>query len=329
MKTRTLLSALLIAAGTLKVHAQQRPPAIDTSLHKIQFIQVEPNVKLEVLDWGGTGRPLVFLAGAGNDVHVFDNFAPKFVPRYHVYGITRRGFGASSHPAFVQANYTADRLGSDVLAVLLALKLNRPVLVGHSLAGEEMSWIGSHHPDQVAGLIYLEAGYAFAFYSSALGDGTLDGVELRNELDAYLAGGSMTGNDLSRLKADVARFGGDLVAQERRLATLPPLPPNFSVPPSYVAISSGGEKFTTIHDPVLAIYADPHDPGPRFGGNAEAREAFIANDRQETTRTADAFQAGVPQARVVRIANADHYIFLSNEAQVIHEMNSFLAALPR
>lgn len=26
-----------------------------------QFVTVEPNVKLEVLDWGGTGRPLVFL----------------------------------------------------------------------------------------------------------------------------------------------------------------------------------------------------------------------------------------------------------------------------
>jgi pimeloyl-ACP methyl ester carboxylesterase len=42
----------------------------------------------------------------------------------------------------------------------------------------------------------------------------------------------------------------------------------------------------------------------------------------------NAFQAGVPSARVVRIPNATHYIFISNEADVLHEMNAFLATLP-
>ena len=82
---------------------------------------------------------LIFLAGLGNTAHVFDDFAPKLTPEYHVYGITRRGFGASSAPAPDTANYSADRLGDDVLAVLDALKLERRVLVGHSIAGEELS----------------------------------------------------------------------------------------------------------------------------------------------------------------------------------------------
>jgi hypothetical protein len=30
----------------------------------------------------------------------------------------------------------------------------------------------------------------------------------------------------------------------------------------------------------------------------------------------------------VRIANADHYIFLSNEADVLREINAFIATLP-
>jgi pimeloyl-ACP methyl ester carboxylesterase len=45
-----------------------------------------------------------------------------------------------------------------VLAVCDSLKLNRPVLIGHSIAGEELSSIGSRHPEKVAGLIYLDAG---------------------------------------------------------------------------------------------------------------------------------------------------------------------------
>jgi pimeloyl-ACP methyl ester carboxylesterase len=108
----------------------------------VHFVTVDQDVKLQVLDWGGTGRPVVLLTGLGDTAHEFDKFAPKLTGAYHVYGITRRGFGTSSAPAPTSANYTADRLGDDVLAVIDSLKLNRPVLVGHSLSGEEESPAG-------------------------------------------------------------------------------------------------------------------------------------------------------------------------------------------
>ena len=294
---------------------------------RVQLIAVEKDVRIEAVDWGGTGRPLVLLAGAGNDAHVFDTFAPKLVPRYHVYGMTRRGFGASSHPAFVTSNYTAERLGTDVLAVMSALKIERPVLAGHSLAGEEMSWIGTHHPKAVAGLIYLEAGYSFAIYSPALGDKVLDAMTLRQELDTFLAAHTPSGPPLLQLEEDAARFEKDLATFRRQIALLPPCPGCDTMPPSYAAITTGGEKFRTVHDPVLAIFADPHDPGPLFGGDAKSKAAFVANDGVETTKTIDAFQVAIPQARVVRIANASHYIFLSNELRVIAEMNTFADTL--
>src|ERR1017187_7948519 len=159
-------TAWLIVLVALSANAQQAAPsAQDTSQHTVQFVTVDKEVKLEVLDWGGTGRPLVFLAGMGNTAHNFDAFAPKFTAHYHVYGITRRGYGASSQPAPSDGNYSAGRLGDDVLAVIDALKLDRPVLIGHSFAGEELSSVGSRHPEKVAGLIYLEAAYGFAFRS--------------------------------------------------------------------------------------------------------------------------------------------------------------------
>jgi len=99
--------------------------------------------------------------------YFFDKFAPRLTPEYHVYGITRRGFGASAALLHGQWTYSADRLGDDVLAVLDALKLNRPVLGGHSIAGEEPSSVGSRRPERVAGLIYLEAGYSYAYYDRA------------------------------------------------------------------------------------------------------------------------------------------------------------------
>jgi hypothetical protein len=117
----------------LPLSAEQLSPWKDPSPHTVRFVTVEKGVRLEVVDWGGSGRPLVLLAGGGDTAHVFDDFAPKLTPSFHVYGITRRGFGESG---FSPEGYGADRLGDDVLAVLDALKLEKPILVGHSLGGE-------------------------------------------------------------------------------------------------------------------------------------------------------------------------------------------------
>lgn len=146
----------------------------DPSPHKVRFVTVDSRVKLEVLDWGGTGRPVLLLAGNGNSAHVFDSLAGKLAESYHVYGVTRRGFGASSAP---RSGYEADRLADDVLEVVQALKLNKPILIGHSIAGEELSSIGSRHADKVAGLIYVDAGYSYAYYDSILQESDLAGLD--------------------------------------------------------------------------------------------------------------------------------------------------------
>ena len=61
-----------------------------------------------------------------------------------------------------------------MLAVMEALKINRPVLVGHSPAGEEMSSIASRHPEKIAGVVYLDAAYSYAYYAPAIGDPIID-----------------------------------------------------------------------------------------------------------------------------------------------------------
>jgi pimeloyl-ACP methyl ester carboxylesterase len=76
-------------------------------------------VQLEVLDWGGSGRAIVLL-GCYLTAHVYDEFAPKLTDRFHVYGITRRGIGASDKPL---SGYTVQRSADDVLEVVDTLKL--------------------------------------------------------------------------------------------------------------------------------------------------------------------------------------------------------------
>ena len=62
----------------------------DPSPHQVRFVSVDTSVRLEVLDWGGSGRPILFV-GCYLTAHVYDNIAPKLTDQFHVYAITRRG----------------------------------------------------------------------------------------------------------------------------------------------------------------------------------------------------------------------------------------------
>jgi len=292
------------------------PP--DSSPHTTRYVTVDKDASLEVLDWGGSGRPVVLLAGLGSTAHFFDQFAPKLTGRYHVYGITRRGIGNSSVPL---TGYSADRLGDDVLAILDTLHLVKPILVGHSIAGEELSSIGSRYPQRVAGLIYLEAAYQYAYYDpgSIGGDSllsTIDIDELESKLDQLRSGNSPTDRrsliqDL--LNTELPRVAQSLRAWQSRLQAIPPgAPAAASAPirrdPSMIAqdIEAGFRRYTRIPVPILAIFRV-------MPGWAQS----------------DVFEKGVPSAHVVRLAHASHDVIHSNEADVLREVNKFISGLPR
>jgi non-heme chloroperoxidase len=317
-----LITLIALSAGAL--HAQE---STDSSPHTVQFVTVDKDVRLEVLDWGGKGTPMIFLAGMGNSAHSFDGFAPKFIAKYHVYGITRRGWGASSKPAPTIANYAADRLGDDVLTVIDALRLNRPIVAGHSIAGEELSSIGSRHPEKVSALIYLDAGDAYGFYDRAHGNSQLDMIDLRKRIDDLQAGAVLSPEFVQSMAASVSQLQKSLEVLRERLDRMPGPPPP-APPPIAIATFFGEQKYTEIHGPVLALFACPHNFDRMFPNDPAGKAAIVADDLASCTAQSKAFAAGVPTAHVVRIPNADHYVFNSNEADVIREMNEFLAKLP-
>jgi non-heme chloroperoxidase len=284
---------------------------VDPTPHTVQFITVEKGVKLEVLDWGGSGRPLILLPGLGDTAHVFDRFALKLIPNYHVYGITTRGTGTSSAPAPITANYNADRLGDDVVAVIEALKLDHPILAGHSIAGEELSSVATRHPEKISAVIYIDAGYQYALYDKAHGDLVLDTLELKGKLDQVHPGTlPKDPKQLDEVLAETRQV--EQALQQRKddfstISTPHPIDNQYSM-----AILDGQEKYTLIDLPVLAIFNVPHSP------------VFLRTMENQ----ARAFETQVPQSQIIRIPQADHYIFQSNEADVLRDMNAFIGGLP-
>jgi non-heme chloroperoxidase len=316
-RSAVLLAVLLAPASAWK----------DPSPHHTRFVPVGENVRLEVLDWGGSGGPLVLLAGGGDTAHVFDDFAPKLTVGSHVYGITRRGFGASG---FSASETGVDRLGDDVLTVVDTLKLKKPVLVGHSIAGEEMSSVATRHPDRLAGLVYLDAGYPYAFDN----------------------GTGPTMKDFSRggpeppppSKDDLASFRALQLYQRRILGfTFPEAElrqqrntnPDGRVGkerdfPGSPTLMVGMKKYADISVPALVIFGIPHGLGTwvehSTDPNVRAKAvAYTAALTAATERQMKVVEDSAPAAHVVRLPGAHHYVYLSNEADVLREMRAFLS----
>lgn len=337
-QTSWVIAVAFASLINLPTSAGQSSQLNTTTYPAPQFVQVQPGVKLQVLDYGGTGRPMIFLAALGRDAHDFDNFAPKFTNHHHVYAITRRGFGASDKPAPTDANYDADRLGDDVLAVMDALHINHPILVGHSVGGEELSSVGSRYPDKVSGLIYLDAGYSYAFYDRSRGNALSDQTELKRlviqalqappslELEQKLLA-SIELNELE-LKADIEKKSARAQIPTPKNQAPAPSGPRPPEPPAVMAMVTNTRKYTKITAPILAIFAVPHDLS-RVYKDPQLRAKKEDDDAVSTGRQVDAFEKGLPSAHVICLAHADHDIFISNESEVIRDMNQFMDSLPK
>lgn len=155
-----LLFTFCLSSATQAI-ADHKPPSCintppyDTTPYKAErFVRVAPGVKLEVLDWGGSGTVMVLLTGSGDNAHVFDYFAFQFTNYFHVIGITRRGWLPSSQP---KNGYDVETRAADDIKVLDALGIQKAVFVGHSIAGSELSKIAVKYPSYVDKLVYLDA----------------------------------------------------------------------------------------------------------------------------------------------------------------------------
>ena len=320
--TTTPVGSAARSSGTQE-RAMNDVCGFDTSGHKVSFVAVEPGVQLEVLDWGGTGETLVLLTGLGDNAHVFDQFAYQFNDRFHVIGITRRGFGRSSQPAH---GYDVDTRARDDIAVLDKLNIREAVFVGHSVAGTEMNKLGAVYPDRVKKLVYLDA--------LDLGSGGWATLPQPPPPPADIAEDLKS---VQRFAAALARSDGyrkPLAAICNMIRTDPSgrvigaiTPPEIS---SKIYEGLQPAEYDRIQAPVLGIfnkitpqYRLPYywdlDPAQQeeFNRNINSLATWIEGAIQR-------FRSGVKNSRVIELHDTNHYVFIVDEALVVREMREFL-----
>jgi len=143
--------------------------------------------------------------------------------------------------------YDADRLADDVMAVVKALDIDRPILAGHSIAGEELSAAGTHYQGKIAGLIYLDAAHEYAIYDQDRG--------------AYHP-------DLSHLSAQISRMHDDPTDKSQMTKLLNEV--------SVLQRSLGSELAGVAADDASTTGAPPSEPTPKELASFPAFRCFVS-----------------------------------------------------
>jgi non-heme chloroperoxidase len=338
LEWRAVVAAALVGHALLSLTgARHRAPSgtsaahqaewTDPSPHRVMRVAARPGVELEVLDWGGRGVPLVFLAGYGNTAHVFDRFAPQFCNHHHVVAITRRGFGASTLAA---GGYDSATLGADVLAVIDKLQLDRPVLVAHSFGGAELNAIALRRPEAVRAFVYLDGGFDFAeLYADSSWmhvpiprpPHSTDDYDTPLRETAYFAQMTGPGYPEAEVRAQDA--------WEARLRAVPAF--HADSLEAWLTRGTPRADFRAIRVPALAIYGVSRTVEEKYPWVVSAPAALrhdaarrFAVEAPLLARQRARFRDEVPGGRVVEIPGGLHYVYLSHPREVAAAIRSFV-----
>jgi non-heme chloroperoxidase len=307
---------------------------MDTSPHISGFVQAN-GIRLHYLDWGGSGPVLLFIPGMGCTAHIFDGFAPRFIDRFHVMALTRRGHGESDHP---ESGYDPDTLAEDLRCFLDAVQVDQVILAGHSLGYIELSRFSNLYPERVLKLVWLDAAY----------DRTppeLKAMMARNPLPKILP--PWPAEPFTSIEAFAAQvrhtfpslaaiWGPELEADIRANVYLSPQGKvveketdaiNAALTQTYQTYSA---DYASIRTPMLSIFVlgDYHnflsDETMTPEQQAEIIDYFLKDRLPLDQRYIETFRSLVPQARVVVIPDGHHYCFIKQAERTYQEMRAFL-----
>jgi pimeloyl-ACP methyl ester carboxylesterase len=108
------------------------------------------------IDCSGSGSPPIILdAGLGNDGLIWGRVQPALAKTTRVCSYDRAGFGWSDA---LPPPRDADHIATELHGLLAAAHITAPViLMGHSIAGIYIRDYASRYPENVAGLIFVDA----------------------------------------------------------------------------------------------------------------------------------------------------------------------------
>jgi hypothetical protein len=124
------------------------------------------------------------------------------------------------------------------------------------------------------------------------------------------------------LQTRLPRLQKQLEEFQQQISTVPDTAGPQSAPTDQALIGKaiiwGEHEYAKIAPPALVLIAFPYD----FDRDNKSPNAKL--DLERRAAQAAAVEAGMTNAKVIRLPYANHYLFRSNEAEVEREMNTFM-----
>jgi N-formylmaleamate deformylase len=108
-----------------------------------------PAIQVEVV---GTGRPMILIPGYLSSGEVWKTTVDRFKDRYQIHVVTVAGFAGAPATASPGLQNVRDA----IIDYAVTKKLEKPVLVGHSMGGVLALWIAATTPDLPSAVVSVD-----------------------------------------------------------------------------------------------------------------------------------------------------------------------------
>lgn len=117
-----------------------------------EFVEAA-GIKTHFIERGDHGSPIVLVHGFGSSTHTWMGNIDALAKNHRVYAFDMKGFGLTAKPK--DGQYHMEEYTRHLLGFLDAVKLDKVILVGHSLGGSVATRFTLLHPDRVSALVLV------------------------------------------------------------------------------------------------------------------------------------------------------------------------------
>lgn len=299
----------------------------DTSPHKSGFVTAN-SIRINYLDWGGSGPALILIHGYGDNPHAFDDLAPALTDHFRVIAYAQRGHGDSE----VKGPYDTATMTEDLRAFMDSLGIAKVNLAGWSMAGNVITAMAGAQPERIDHLVYLDGAYDWSDPASVAALQAFPyeypaPVSAMTSLDTFRAFESSV---WFPAVADPTRFEAyvrDLIVVQDNGSVRPKM--SEATAQAIAAHLLGDPRdYTKVHSPTLAIFGETFFDSRN--GDPAQRARHIAWDQKYwapfRAASIERVRRELAKAEIVSVPGTHMDFLFTSRDQVVAAMRRFLSA---
>jgi pimeloyl-ACP methyl ester carboxylesterase len=251
----------------------------------------------------GTGPAMILVPGLGSHHNVWDSVAGPLEAKYTLHIVQVNGFAGVAPGGNVSGPVSAP-VAEEIARYITATGLTKPAFVGHSMGGTIGMMLAARHPDALGHLVVVDM---HPFLGQWFGGPDATPEKVRPAADRLLVVPDSFVGEFTKMVSGMTNREGlqQGLVQNVNASTQTTVVNAFHE----LMITDLRPDLSRITTPMAVLYVVPPDgPLPADQYEAAMRAAY----------------ANAPNAKLVKIENARHFIQLDQPARLVAEIEAFV-----